>query len=125
VHRFCKSGRLCFTLVHAIRSDDGTYLWQYQGETLEVEGADATAYILSFKENSTGQLTATLTALHMSGGKSLWQHSAPAAGLVLANDVLYTGYGGNGKTTACYATGKAQIVKYQATSGQELWHLQL
>jgi outer membrane protein assembly factor BamB len=115
------------TDVQAIRASDGMYLWQYQGEKswdiLAVEGTDATAYILSY-DSQAPQPTATLTALRVSDGKHLWQHAAPAAGLTFADDALYTGYGGDGQTSGCTATGAAHIVKYRATDGQERWHVQ-
>ncbi len=115
------------TDVHAIRASDGMYLWQFQGEKpwdkLAVEGTDTTAYILSY-ESPAMQPTSTLTALSVSDGKPLWQHAAPAAGLTLVDDVLYTGYGGDDQTSGCTATGAAHIVKYRAADGQELWHVQ-
>ena len=115
------------TDVHAVRASDGMDLWQYQGEKpwdkLAVEGTDTTAYILSY-ESAAMQPTATLTALRVGDGKNLWQHAAPAAGLAFAGDALYTGYGGNDQTGGCTATGVAHIIKYRATDGKELWHVQ-
>ncbi len=115
------------TDINAIRASDGMYLWQYQGEKpwdkLAVEGTDTTAYILSY-ESAAMQPTATLTALRVGDGKNLWQHAAPAAGLAFAGDALYTGYGGDDQTSGCTATGVAHIIKYRATDGKELWHVQ-
>ncbi len=113
--------------ISAIRASDGLPLWQYQGkdswDILEVEGTQTTAFLLSADYPAT-HVTALVTAVRVTDGTPLWQHSAPAAGLTLAGDALYTGYGGNGDTSSCLGTGVPHVMKYRATDGQNLWDVQ-
>src|SRR5262249_10521664 len=105
------------------------YLWQYQAtnsvDLLQVAGTPTTAFLLAAHYPATPN-TFQVTAVRASDGVALWHHTAPAAGLALSGDALYTGYGGTGGTEGegCTATGAAHVTKYRATDAQVLWDVQ-
>ncbi len=108
----------------ALRASDGTQLWE---DTLPVRKVSLVAlrgilYIFSGFDSLSGP--GLLEALRETDGTSLWSRSLQQAGVLVTNNAIYAGTGGN-TDTQCAPFSSAQMEKLQLSDASPIWHRKL
>jgi outer membrane protein assembly factor BamB len=110
----------------ALRASDGTQLWE---DTLPVRNFSLVAlrgilYIFSGFDFDSVSGPGPLEALRETDGTALWSRSLQQAGVLVTNNAIYAGTGGN-TDTPCAPFSSAQMEKLQLSDASPIWHRKL
>lgn len=107
----------------AISTSDGKQLWEHtlSGVKFSLAALQGTLYLFSDVNNFRGP--GRLEALRETDGTVLWPRSLPEIEMVVTNDAIYAGIGGN--TGPCAPVSSARLEKLQLSDASPLWHRQL
>jgi len=111
---------------YALRASDGTQLWE---DTLPVRNFSLVAlrgilYIFSGFDFDSVSGPGPLEALRETDGTALWSRSLQQAGVLVTNNAIYAGTGGN-TDTPCAPFSSAQMEKLQLSDASPIWHRKL
>ncbi|MGZ3666218.1 MAG: outer membrane protein assembly factor BamB family protein [Ktedonobacterales bacterium] len=107
----------------ALSASDGKQEWEHtlSGVKFSLAALQGTLYLVSDDNNFRGP--GRLEALSETDGTVLWSRSLPEMEMLVTNDAIYAGIGGN--TGQCAPVSSAQVEKLQLSDASPTWHRQL